>query len=83
MDQAFSQFIARFNQFGTVSVADTIDIFHTIGWYDIPEHIVVLVATNGEVDFRGFNYLLSLRIEVLKEMIEEQELDGSPDNASV
>lgn len=81
METAFAEFVLRFNQFGTVSVADTVLILRLIGWHDVPEHVVRHVADNGSVDYRGFSYLLSLRILVLQELVDDDDGDLDPDGA--
>ncbi|CAN3355110.1 hypothetical protein DICA3_C20164 [Diutina catenulata] len=73
MEAAFSQFISRFNEFGTVSVQDTVEILKSIGWTEVPEHVVEMVASDGNVDYRAFSYLLELRIHILKELLQPED----------
>lgn len=76
METAFAEFVLRFNQFGTVSVADTVLILQQIGWHDVPENIVRQVADDDAVDYRAFSYLLSLRIQVLQELVDDDSADS-------
>lgn len=76
METAFAEFVLRFNQFGTVSVADTVLILQQIGWHDVPENIVRQVADDDAVDYRAFSYLLSLRIQVLQELVDDDDDDA-------